>query len=182
MPAAYEGRYHQQCLFFYKCQSNHENGEFMNPRLSRAIAVIVGLSFFAGCAPWHAYSHKVGDAELSQLNSFYVIHNKDDTGGLDKVVLGAFGKMGFDASTGDRNNIPNDVDAIVTYEFHWFWDITNYLLMLKVLIRDAETMWPLAMGESVRTSLARKPPDDMAIEILAPLFNPAVLQESKAKQ
>ncbi len=148
----------------------------------RAIAVIIVLSMLAGCAPWHAYSHKVEPADLSQLKTFYVLHNKDDTGGLDNIVQEALESLGLEATTGGPDRIPDDIDALVTYEFHWFWDLATYLLMLKILIRNPENEWPLAMGESVRPSLARKPPADMAMEILLPLFNPTASPAKKAAQ
>ncbi|MEJ2154622.1 MAG: hypothetical protein P8X96_04755 [Desulfobacteraceae bacterium] len=153
----------------------------MRPRFLRAVAVIVGLSLFAGCAPWHAFSRKVGTPDLTQVRSFYVVHNKDDTGGLDKVIQQAFQQMGFEAAIGDAGRIPGDPDAIVTYEFQWFWDLSTYLLMLKVIVREPDTQWPIAMGESVRPSLARKSPDKMAFEILAPIFNPSALPADPTK-
>lgn len=144
----------------------------MKPIFLRVIAVLVGLSLFTGCAPWHCYSNKVEPVDLKTLKSFYVVHNPDDTGDLDNTIKDTFVSMGLQASTGSANEMPQNVDALVNYEFHWFWDITNYLLMLKILVRDAHTDWPLAMGESVRPSLARKSPEEMSKEILEPLFKP----------
>jgi len=142
----------------------------MKPIFLRVIAVVVGVSLFTGCAPWHSYSHKVEPVDLTHLKSFYVVHNPDDSGDLDTTIQDTFVSMGFQASTGSSKDMPQDVDALVSYEFHWFWDITNYLLMLKILVRDPDTDWPLAMGESVRPSLARKSPGEMSKEILEPLF------------
>lgn len=150
----------------------NKNGDFMKPKLLRAIAVIVGISLFAGCAPWHSYSHKVEPVDLSRIKSFYVVHNPDDSADLDKVIKDTFISLGLEVAMGSIDKVPQDVDALVAYEFQWFWDITNYLLMMKILIRDADTQWPLAMGESVRPSLARRSPEEMALEILEPLFKP----------
>ncbi len=144
----------------------------MHPNFLRIIAILVGFSLLTGCAPWHSYTNKVEPVDLNNLKSFYVVRNPDDTGDLDKIIKDTFVSMGRQATSGDAESIPQDVDALVDYEFQWFWDITNYLLMLKILIRDPDTHWPLAKGESVRPSLARKAPEEMAQEILEPLFHP----------
>ncbi len=149
----------------------------MKPKFLRIIAVMVGLSLFTGCPPWHVYSNKVEPVDPSSYKSFYVEQNKDDTGGLDKVIKDTFTTMGFEAAMGPADAIPENADALVSYEFQWFWDITNYLLMLKILVREADTQWPIAMGESVRTSLVRKAPKDMALEILTPIFKPDALKK-----
>ena len=78
--------------------------------------------------------------------------------------------MGFQADSGPGSEIPNDVDAIVTYEDRWFWDLSNYMLQLNIEIRNPKTNYPLAIGESIRTSMARKNPDEMAREVLESIF------------
>ena len=78
--------------------------------------------------------------------------------------------MGFQADSGSESKIPNDIDAIVTYEDRWFWDLANYMIKLNIEIRNPKTNYPLAIGESVRTSMARKNPDEMAREVLESIF------------
>ena len=78
--------------------------------------------------------------------------------------------MGYKASTGQRANVPNDVDAVITYRDHWFWDITMFMLWLKVHIRTPQDGFPMARGESFRTSFARKSPEEMVNEVLEQLF------------
>jgi len=135
------------------------------------------VALFAACAPFRVESKLVGNPDLSKVKTFYVVHNTDDTGTLDKVIEDELINMGFSASRGEKSAIPDDVDVLVTYEFHWFWDLTNYLLQFEIELRDPHTYFPLAKGESWRASLARKSPEEMAKEILEPIFFPSKAAE-----
>ncbi len=148
----------------------------MKRKLICTLAAAMTLLFLVnGCIPMHVYSQRVGNPDFSPLKTFYVIIEKDDTGGLNKVVAQELTNMGFQASTGTADKMPDTLDALVTYEYQWFWDMGTYLLMLKIFIRNPDTNFPYAMGESVRTSLARKSPALMAQEILTPIFNPSAV-------
>jgi hypothetical protein len=79
-------------------------------------------------------------------------------------------KLGFEASTGADGAEPKDVDAIVTYEDRWRWDITMYMIELKVSVREPRTDNLLAVGNSYHTSLTRLSPEEMAAEVLSGIF------------
>lgn len=46
-----------------------------------------------------------------------------------------------------------------------------YMIELTISFREPGTDYPLAEGNSYRTSLTRKPPDEMVDEILTNVFN-----------
>lgn len=58
----------------------------------------------------------------------------------------------------------------VTYVDKWMWDITMYLLELTVNVRDPQTGFPVAVGDSLHTSLTRKSPPEMVDEVLDNVF------------
>ena len=80
--------------------------------------------------------------------------------------------MGFESTSGSESQRPEKIDALVSYDDRWFWDMTNYMIELNLIIRDPKTHYPLAEGESIRTSLARVNPKDMSKEILESIFKP----------
>lgn len=131
---------------------------------------ILLIGFLTACAPYQVNHKVVGDANLSHAKTFFVAHNPDDTTPLDVHIETELNHLGFSASRGKREEMPEAVDVLVTYEFHWFWDITNYLIQLEIELREPRTGYPLARGESWRTSLARRSPEEMAREILEPLL------------
>ena len=151
----------------------------MNRSILACAMLSIGV-WLTACAPFLVESKVVDDTGLFQAKQFYVMHNPDDTGSLDKVIEGQLVEMGFSASTGVKKNMPSDTDILVTYEFHWFWDLSNYLLMFEIELRNPETYFPLAKGNSWRASLARRTPEEMAREILEPILFPAKGGDSAA--
>lgn len=79
--------------------------------------------------------------------------------------------MDHPATTGPESMAPEDIDVIVTYKDKWMWDITMYMIELTISFREPGTDYPLAEGNSYRTSLTRKPPDEMVDEILTNVFS-----------
>ena len=134
-----------------------------------SIAMILLLS---GCAIVDLRSSKLPDANISGLKSFYVVANDVDPGKTHEEIRDAFIDMGFKAISGPKSEMPENIDAVVSYDDRWFWDMTNYMIELNLIIREPKTGYPMAEGESIRTSLARKNPKDMAKEILDSIFNP----------
>jgi hypothetical protein len=132
---------------------------------------------FTACAPYQVNHKFVGKSDLSEAKKFYVVHNPDDTTPLDIIIEEEIHNLGFIASRGEKEKMPDDTDVLVTYEFHWFWDLTNYLLQFEIELRDPATEYPLARGESWRASLARRSPQEMAGEILGPLLLPSPAAE-----
>jgi hypothetical protein len=123
-----------------------------------------------GCAVNRQGASVSPDADLARLKSFYVVKLAADERGINNIIAGELGKRGLRASTGAADSIPNDADAIVTYEDRWQWDITMYMLELKVFVRAPRTETLLAVGNSYHTSLTRKSPDEMAAEVLSNIF------------
>lgn len=128
------------------------------------------ILFFTGCAIVDLRSSQIPGSDLSNINCLYVVHFEPDRRNLHDVIRDELIEMGLQAESGPRWDIPNDIDAIVTYEDRWFWDLANYMLQLNIEIRNPKTNYPLAIGESIRTSMARKNPDEMAREVLESIF------------
>ena len=70
-----------------------------------------------------------------------------------------------------------DADILVTYVDRWHWDITMYMLDLRVEVRDPATDYILATSHSTRTSLSRTSPEKMVQEVVDEL----VRQQNKEK-
>lgn len=130
------------------------------------------ILLLSGCAIVDLRSSKLPDTDISGRRFFYVVANAEDPGKVHEKVRDAFIEMGFESTSGPKSQIPENVDALVSYDDRWFWDMTNYMIELNLIIREPKTGYPLAEGESIRTSLARKNPKDMAKEILESIFNP----------
>lgn len=134
----------------------------------RALAwVWVALVSVAGCG--HAQqAHFVSpEARLDPSAQFYVVGHEGDDWQVGHMIARWLEGRGLRVREGPREDLPADADVMVLYEDHWMWDMTMYMLSLKVDLRDARTNVLLASGQSYRTSLYRKSPEEVVGEVLS---------------
>ena len=137
--------------------------------LIRILSFLAIFSLIAGCASIH--STRAPDANLSSLHTFYVQKLPADDNGIEKLISDRLNAMGYKSSYGTQESPSTEVDAIVTYEDKWMWDMTMYLIRLTVQVREPKSRSILASAESYRPSLERKSPQEMVTEVLSELFN-----------
>jgi len=131
--------------------------------------LLIGMT---GCSIQNLEARLIPGSDLSPQASYYVIRHEQDTRSIDVTIAKQLASMGLhNISSGTAINKPKDTDIIVLYEDRWMWDITNYLLFLKIRFRDADSDLLLARGKSYRTSLVRKSVDEMVQETLVAIFN-----------
>lgn len=132
--------------------------------LSMLLAVFICA---AGCSTLE--TDNPTNRDLGKLNNFYVIQQEgsDLDGAIDNALL----FMKRNAVSGSSDKIPMNVDAIITFEGNWYWDMSMYLLRLKIQLHDPQTRTIIAEGICYHPSLERESPQDMAYEIFLKLFN-----------
>ena len=113
------------------------------------------------------------DLDLTQVRNFYVVRFAPDSRGINRLIADELTKRGFEASTGPEDSGPKGADAIVTYQDRWQWDVTMYMLELRIFVRQPQTGTLLAVGNSHHTSLSRKSPEEMVAEVLSNIFKEA---------
>ncbi len=91
--------------------------------------------------------------------------------GIEAMIAAELNAMGKTATSGAAAKPVSPVDAVVTYQDKWMWDITMYMLELTIDLRSPETNYKFATGRSFRTSLARKSPEEMVAEVLGEIFS-----------
>lgn len=136
----------------------------------KSILLLLALLLVSGCAKVVIKSDADPSVDLSALNTFYVQKFAPDKRGLEKIIAEKLVGLGFKATSGVAATPPGPVDALVTYQDRWMWDITNYMLEINIEFRNPESKFMFASGKSYRTSLARKSPEGMIEEVLQDLF------------
>ena len=132
-------------------------------------AIIISLLVLSsGCASIE--STRIPGSSLENIETLYVQRLSPDQRGVEKIIADELTKMGLTSLYGDSDISPVPVDALVTYQDNWQWDITMYMLRLSIQIRDPNTKSLLAEAESYRPSLQRKSPNFMAREVLESIF------------
>lgn len=108
--------------------------------------------------------------DLSEIKTVFVQKLPADGRGVEKLIAEELIRMGYEASYGSELPEGIAVDALVTYQDKWMWDITMYMIELRVQVLNPDTRFVLASGHSYRTSLARKSPPEMVKEVLGEIF------------
>lgn len=126
------------------------------------LAVVILLQ--SGCAVNRSTATIDPTADLTSIQSMYVNKFAPDERGINQLIAEKLKTKGYIVNTG--NDTPTDVDVVVTYKDKWMWDITMYMLELTITLRDPKTDFPLATGNSMHTSLARKSPEEMVDEVI----------------
>ena len=105
---------------------------------------------------------------LASIREFHIVRAEqtDATDAIQKDLV----RRGFTVTMGPESATPATASCKILTTDHWTWDMTMYLLELKVEMVDPKTGELLASGRSYRTSLARKSPDQMAREVFDKIF------------
>jgi hypothetical protein len=106
--------------------------------LPLVLVFLVGL--FAGCASYQASHHR----NLEGLRHYFVLTNANDNRALDHQIAGALHSRGLAAGTGPLTMMPDETQAIVTYQDQWTWDFGDHLVYLQVTVRDRKSNQTLA--------------------------------------
>lgn len=142
------------------------------------LGVLIGLS---GCVTKHNATI-MPSANLAPIKNYYVVHLPADDRKINQLITEDLVRRGFQAATGESNNVPATAEALVTYFDKWMWDITMYMIQLDVQIRDPKTNIPLATGLSMRTSMARRSPKEMVKEVLDQIYQKAGMMPMPEKK
>lgn len=108
--------------------------------------------------------------ELSELKVIFVKKLAADERGIEKLIAQELNRMGYQAVYGSDLPANRNFDAIIEYQDKWTWDLTMYMIELRVQILDPINSYTMASGESYRTSIVRKTPSEMVKEVLTEIF------------
>jgi hypothetical protein len=142
----------------------------MNVRFLNYCLVFTVL-VMSGCSKVVIKSDSDPGVNLAELETFYVRKFPPDERGIEKKIASKLNELGFVATSGVSQNPTGPVDAVVSYEDRWMWDITMYMLEIDIKLHDPETDFIFASGSSYRTSLVRESPEEMIEEVFRDMFS-----------
>jgi len=79
---------------------------------------------------------------------YFVENHGLDKRRLDQIIASELQKNGMNASSGYKSDRPAKFDILVLYEDRWQWDITNYLIHMKIDLHSPTTNVLLGTGSS----------------------------------
>jgi len=96
--------------------------------LAAALALLSG-----GCASFDASVE--GGQSLKGVQRFFVVSNLNDNRALDHQIAQALRSRGLVAEVGPLTMMPDDTQAVVTFQDHWAWDFGEHLNFLRINVR-----------------------------------------------
>jgi len=139
----------------------------MIKRIASVFTLICAMSLVTGCAVNRATASLSPGVDLANIKTAYVVKHDNDGRNVNELIKAKLESKGYMVSTGPELPPPYKTDVSITYVDRWMWDITMYMLQLTVTLRDPNTGFPMAVGDSLHTSLTRKSPEEMVDEVLA---------------
>lgn len=101
---------------------------------------------------------------------YFVENHGQDKRRLDQIIVTELHKQGLNATSGYKADRPARFDILVVYEDRWTWDMSNYLIHMRIDLRSPKTNILLGTGSSYQTSLARKPEEEVISDIITGMF------------
>ncbi|MBI3283698.1 MAG: hypothetical protein HYZ65_02435 [Burkholderiales bacterium] len=135
-------------------------------RIVPAIMLACAMSMMTGCAVNRTSANLSPGADLTAIKTAYVVKHDKDSHNVNEIIKAKLESEGYVVTTGPELPTPYKADMSVTYIDKWMWDITMYMLELTINFRDPKSNFPMATGNSLHTSLTRKSPEEMVVEVL----------------
>ena len=137
--------------------------------LTRAL-VLIGLGLLLpGCSAVTGQLDRT--RSLKGIQHFFVLSNLNDNHAIDQHIAAVLQSRGRDASSGPLTMMPDDAQAVVTYQDHWSWDFGEHLMYLVISVHQANSQRQYAtVTFQVRVPLRKSPADivaDLVDQLLA---------------
>jgi hypothetical protein len=92
---------------------------------------LAGLALFlGGCASFDA--HIVKGHSMAGLKHFFIITSPSDNHALDHRIAEALQARGLQVDIGPLTMMPDDAQAVVTYQDRWSWDFGEHLVYMQI--------------------------------------------------
>jgi hypothetical protein len=119
--------------------------------------------------------------DLAQVQMFYVVSPDDERNAaeLQSLIESNLEQRGYRVAAEDASTIFGDGEFIFDYAVDWHWDITWYLLELRVAIYDPADNTLIAQAQSQQKSLVRKSIEVVVDRVMASLFNDPEVSEGE---
>lgn len=108
--------------------------------------------------------------DLTPFKHVFVEHLLTDDKRVDETIVTELNHLGYVASSGPLTMMPDDADAVLSYEDRWEWDFRSYMIEFNVTVRTARTKKKLADGHYYQPTPNSKSPAEVVSKVLTPLF------------
>ncbi len=132
----------------------------------KAFLVLLALVILPGCASVSA--RKV--VALEPFQRIFVVERLNDNHRLHEYLVAELKRSGYEASSGPLTMMPENAQALLTYDARFEWDFKTYLVELNLELHTAHSRKKLADARYYQPSLVPKSPARVAREIITRMF------------
>lgn len=138
----------------------------MSSRCLLRILFLLPLALLGGCSSVSA--RKV--VALDTFQRIYVVQRLNENHHLDELFVAELRRLGREASSGPLTMMPENTDAILTYDARWEWDFQTYLIELKMELHTMHTRKKLADATCLQPTIKPRAPESVIREMLQRLL------------
>ena len=137
------------------------------------LALVTLSAVSAGCASTNVSRFQMPGTDLSALENVRVTRPAQGSPDfeLHRHIVTELEKRGLAVVSGSDDVAGSRVDAVFNYKADWHWDITTYLLELRVALYAPDDGTLIAQAQSLQTSLVRKSNEEVVARAVAKLFD-----------
>lgn len=103
-----------------------------------SVCLLLLLGLISGCASYDANVQR----SLKDVTHYFVLANGNDNRALNHQIVATLKARGLSAETGPLTMMPDESQAIITYQDYWSWDFGEHLVYLQISARDRKTSEP----------------------------------------
>ena len=137
-------------------------------RLVPLTLLVTVFALFAGCTSYEARVDR--SPTHADIKRFFVLTNPNDGHAIDHLIASALTNRGFQADTGPLTMMPDETEALVSYQDHWTWDFGDHLVYLEITLRERKTNQVYANVAFNAKVPSHKPPADIVDDLVGRLL------------
>src|SRR5258708_3477617 len=130
------------------------------------LVLLATLLALSGCSSVSA--RKV--MPLDRFQHIFVEQRLNENHHVDELFVAELQRLGRDASSGPRTMMPENTDAVLTYDTRWEWEFKTYLIELNLELYAVHPHKKLADARYYQPSVVTKPPTEVVHDLLVQLF------------
>jgi hypothetical protein len=108
--------------------------------------------------------------DLGSLHHLFVEQPFNENHHIDELIAEELRAAGRDASSGPMTMMPDNTDAVITYDSRWTWDFKSYLIELDITVHTIRGHKIVASGRYYQPSIRTQPPEVLVHELVTRLF------------
>jgi len=134
------------------------------------VCAIIGLALALGGCTSSSVQIEHGRS-LKKIQRFFVVSNLNDNHGIDHQIAETLKARGREADSGPLTMMPDNTQAVVTFNDHWNWDFSDHLTFLQISVRDTKSEQSFATVTFAAKIPSRKDPADIVTNLVDELLD-----------